>query len=210
MVNLQTNTVLRLHQEGDPDLGQFFQALHAFADRTTERYFDDAPDLPHPVIGFEKVRSTCKGIYRIKDGLTLVHSITIDPYKVTNGAEAAEVLAHEMVHMWLAHVGRATERNYHSAEFHNRMGLYGILTDGKRGHHVGYTEGDQWQDWLDENSDLRLVDYLLPGVDETPGRQMVKWQCPTCGFSFHSRRQDVNVICMEEDCAMPVERAEDD
>lgn len=203
----QIATQLRWRQEEDETFGPLFKALHTFADRTVEFFFSDTPDIPHPVLAFDKVRSSCRGEYRPVDGLLLEHRITIDPYKVSNGAEAAEVLAHELVHMWQHHLGKMPERNYHNAEFHNRIGLMGIMTSGKRGHHEGYIEGDVWQEWLDQNDDLCLPQFYLPGEQDT--RQLLKWICYSCGFSFRSRREDVKAVCMMEDCETEFELADD-
>lgn len=198
------NTTLRAHQEKDEQFGAFFKALHTFVDRTLERFFEDTPGMPHPVVALEKVRASCRGEYLPKDGRTLEHCITVDPFKCKNGEEAAEVLAHELVHAWQFAVGRLPERNYHNSEFHNRMGLMGILSSGKAGHHNGYLEGDVWRDWLGENGDLYLASFILPGEDEDK-RRLLKWGCPDCGFSFRTRRDDVSVLCMMEECAIPME-----
>lgn len=193
---------LREHQEGDEQLGAIFAALHTFADRTINRFFSDAPDMPHPTIGFGKVRSSCKGSYEPKSLMALEDHITIDPFKVTDGAQAAEVLAHELVHQWQHYIGRLPERNYHNAEFHNRLGTLGVISTGKRGHHDGYTENNVWEIWMHQNKDLKLAAFTLPG--EQAGRQLLKWQCPVCGFSFRTRRTDVNVLCFMEECEEPM------
>lgn len=202
------NTLLREHQEADETFGALFKALHTFVDRTLERFFEDTPGMPHPVVALEKVRTSCRGEYHPKDGRMLEHCIVVDPFKCSNGEEAAEVLAHELVHAWQFAVQRLPERNYHNSEFHNRLGLMGIMSSGKRGHHVGYIEGDVWPLWLKENSDLLLAQFILPGTDEEK-RQLLKYACPDCGFSFRTRRQDVNVICMVEDCAVPMEEVDE-
>lgn len=196
---------LRAHQEQDPTLGLLFGALHTFADRTIKQFFDDAPEMPYPVVAMERDRRNRLGYYTEKDGYTLVHRINLNPYALTTGLEAAETLAHEIVHLWQRTVGRPCQRNYHSAEFHRVMReRYGIKTDGKRGHHVGY-EGDTWQQWLDENADLNLDKFVLPGADAKPQRQLIKWGCPSCDFTFRSRREDVYVVCMNEECGVPME-----
>lgn len=189
---------LRREQEADEVFGPFFTALHTFASRTINTFFSDTPDLPHPVVALDKVRASCKGEYRPKDGLMLAHRITVDPFKCTTGLDVAEVLAHELCHLWQHHVGRLPERNYHNAEFHSRAGLLGLLTSGKRGHHDGYIEGGVWQDWLEQNSDLNLDKFILPD-DEDAKRRLYKYECPSCGASFRSRRTEMNVQCNECD-----------
>lgn len=142
------NRTIREHQEADPEFGGLFKALHTFTDRTLAMFFQDTPGMPHPVVALEKVRASCRGEYRPKDGRTLHHCITIDPFKCDHGEEAAEVLAHELCHAWQFAVGRLPERNYHNNEFHNRLGPMGIMSTGKAGHHVGYIEGGVWGEWL--------------------------------------------------------------
>lgn len=203
--------VIRGNQEEDAEFGAFFEALHKFADRTIDRFFADTPDIPHPVIALEKVRASCRGVYHPKDGLMLAHRITIDPFQCKTGLDVAEVLAHELVHLWQDHVKKLPERNYHNSEFHARLGLLGIISEGKRGKHRGYYEGEDgslvgvWHHWLQENADLHLDQFVLPGADGT--RQLHKFQCPLCGFSFRTRREEVNVVCMMEECDVPMEPA---
>lgn len=198
--------VLRERQEADPQLGSFFQALHAFADRTIKQFFHDTPELPHPVIALERTRATCRGEYQPVDGALLPHKIIIDPHKCATGEDAAEVLAHELVHLWQHYVGKLPERNYHNAEFHNRLGLLGILSSGKAGHHNGYIEGGVWQEWLAENDDLQLAKFALPN-DGDEGRKLLKYQCPACQFSFRTRRDDVFVQCSTDHAPVDMERA---
>jgi hypothetical protein len=195
--------VLQDHQENDPEFGAFFKALHTFAERTIGTFFADTPQMPHPIISLDKVRSTCRGRYMPKDGMMLNDSITLDPFKIKDGVDAAEVLAHELVHVWQHHVGKLPERNYHNAEFHNRLGLMGIMSSGKRGHHSGYVEGGVWPDWISQNEDLQLGEFKLPGEEEN--RQLLKYQCPACHFSFRSRREDAVVVCNTEECDTEME-----
>lgn len=192
---------LRAHQEADPTLGRLFGALHTFADRTIERFFEDTPDLPYPVVAMEKDRRNRLGYYTSQDGYTLVHRINLNPFALKTGEQAAETLAHELVHLWQGHVGRPIKRNYHSSEFHTRMRLYGIETDGKKGTHVRYIDST-WPNWLVENEDLNLAKFILPGSDQDEPRKMTKHQCPDCGVSFRSRRT-LAVMCL--DCTVPFE-----
>jgi hypothetical protein len=196
-----TSLVLRQHQEADPELGLFFKALHTFADRTAAQFFSDTPDLPHPVVALEPDRKDRRGYYTAKDGYTLVHRINLNPVVLRDGREAAETLAHEMVHLWQAHVGRPMERNYHGAEFHARMRLYGIESSGKRGDHVGYID-HVWTNWLVANDDLQLHKFVLPGTGAEPKRKLIKHMCPDCGNNFRNRNE-LNVMCL--DCTVPYE-----
>lgn len=198
-------TMLRQHQEEDELLGGLFKALHTFADRTMEEFYSDTPTMPYPVVAMEKDRANRLGYYTTKDGYTLVHRINLNPYSLKTGTEAAETLAHEMVHLWQAHIGRPCLRNYHGADFHQRMAHYGILTKGKRGHHTGYDESGTWPAWMKRNEDLELDKYVLPGADQQPKRKLLKFACPECDFSFRTRRADAYVVCMNEDCGVPME-----
>lgn len=192
-------TALRAHQEADPILGGLFRALHTFADRTIDEFYHDTPDLPYPVVAMEKDRRSRRGYYTDRDGYALVHRINLNPYCLRNGAEAAETLAHELVHLWQSHVGRPIKRNYHSAEFHQRMAEYGIETTGKLGTHVSYLDVT-WPNWMVTNADLRLENYILPGKDESKRRMLFKHVCPDCGASFRNRNE-LEVLCLA--CNVP-------
>jgi uncharacterized Zn finger protein (UPF0148 family) len=49
------------------------------------------------------------------------------------------------------------------------------------------------------NEDLGLERFTFGGTKEA-GRKMLKWGCPSCGFSFRTRRTDVKVVCDMDDC----------
>lgn len=191
---------LRRHQEADPTFGLFFLALHTFADRTIDEFFYDYPDMPRPVISVDKDRRTRLGKYRVRDGYALFHSINLNVFALKSGTDAAETLAHELVHMWETHAGKPAKNNVHTDEFHQRMALMGIHTEGPRGHHVGYTDG-RWQAWLEENDDLNLGQYVLPGADAKKPRRMLKLKC-ACGNTIHHRRA-LSIMCL--DCEEPYE-----
>lgn len=212
---MTTAMALRQHQEADPVVGKFFQAMHTFADRTVTRFFSDAEQMRtvFPVLAFEELRHDRRGVYRPKDGYTLEHSITLNPYALADGEEAAEVLAHELVHLWEHVTGNVGADNYHGAPFHDRMARMGILTEGRHGKHVGRQSVDGepvWENWLVENEDLNLARFKLDGYERKARRRLLKWACPDCGFSFRTRQADVAVVCMMDDCAVPVERVLDE
>jgi hypothetical protein len=186
-------TQLRQHQEADPTFGGLFTALHTFADRTMEEFYYDAPAMPYPVVALEKDRRNRLGYYTQRDGYTLVHRINLNPFALKTGWDAAETLAHEMVHLWQGHVGRPLKRNYHNAEFHARMALYGIETEGKLGQHKGY--GARWDAWRVENEDLELERYHLPGFNAKPTRKLLKHQC-SCGNTFRCRKP-LAAMCLD-------------
>lgn len=192
--NVQLVEALRQYQETDVPLGPFFQAMHAFIDRTLEEFFYDTPLIDHPVIGMQKDRRSRFGFYTTKDGYALANRINLNPYAHKTGLEVAETCAHELVHLWQAHVGRPCNHNYHNDEFHRRMSTMGIRTEGRNGKHVGYTTG-QWQAWIEENEDLRLGEFILPGMDPEPKTvKMFKHTCPGCKASFRGRKP-LDVTC---------------
>jgi SprT-like family len=192
---------LRAHQEQDAIVGDLFKALHVFADRTIKEYYlEDYPDMPYPVLAMEKDRRSRKGYYTVVDGYRLIHRINLNPYALKTGEDAAETLVHEMVHLWQGHVGRPIKRNYHSAEFHQKLAEFGIISQGKRGDHIRYEI--EWHNWLAENADLNLDKFKLPGMDEGKRRMLLKHICPDCGVNFRSRKE-LNVLCL--DCSVPFE-----
>jgi len=195
---------LRQHQEQDPVLGTFFKALHAFADRTIDEFYADTPSLPHPVVAMEKDRANRLGYYTQRDGYALVHRINLNPFAHKDGESAAETLAHELVHLWQAHVGRPIKRDYHGAEFHGRMAQYGIETEGKRGKHVRYIDVT-WPNWMEMNADLELGRFVLPGKESRPKRKLLKHQCPDCGASYRNR-VPLEALCLQ--CNVPFELVE--
>lgn len=173
---------IREEQEADPTLGPFFRALYIFADRTVEECWGDS--FPTPVITLETIGRK-DGFFVPRDGMTFPR-INLNPNVLRNGADAAECLTHELVHAKLSHEGRHAQRNYHSAEFHELMEQVGILTQGRNGRHVGYTDDDWWWKWLnDANVDLHLDQYQLPGQPKRK-RAMYKHTCP-CGQKFRHR-----------------------
>jgi hypothetical protein len=209
-----TAITLRRHQEADERVGHLFKALHTFADRTIVRFFSDCREMQTvmPVLSFDELRNDRRGVYRAKDGYTLAHSITLNPYALRDGEEAAEVLAHELVHVWENVTGNQQSENYHGAQFHERMMRYGIETAGRHGRTVRHVTVDGepvWANWLAENEDLQLGKFILDGYAKEARRRMLKWGCPACGFSFRTRRNDVNAICMMQDCAEPFERMDE-
>jgi hypothetical protein len=192
---------VREQQENDPGLGAFFKAMHTFADRTMETFFQDAPNMPSPVISLERDRPNRLGYYRPKDGTLLYDRININPRACRDGKVAAETLAHELVHLWECHTGVMTKGNNHKNCFHEKMLQYGIQTKGRLGHHIGYS-GTIWPDWMEENKDLELEKFVLNNGPEAR-RRMHKFQCPGCGVSVRNR--NVNLFLMCGMCDMELE-----
>lgn len=186
---------LRQAQTEHPELGGLFVALHTFYDRTNDEFFNGK--LPKLVIVMEKDRANRRGHYTMDP--VLGHRINLNPFVLKDGAEAAEVMAHEMVHVWQACVGRPCLRNYHGTEFHKMARHLGILTEGNGGEHVGFT--NDWTAWWTANDDLELERFMLPGADAKPRRRkLLKYQCELCKKSFRARTK-ISATC--NDCDAP-------
>lgn len=159
-------TELRHHQEQDPIMGSFFKALHEWTLRTIIQFFrEDMPEMGYPCFRFAKLDGERRGEYTPKDGACLPDVISMDPEVIRDGLEAAEVIAHELVHLWQNHLGYTLENNLHDESFHNKMADYGIVTEGDAGNARG-TIGDVWEDWLKDNEDLKLRYYGLGPLED--------------------------------------------
>lgn len=187
---------LRQWQEGDPELGTFYARLYEFIDRTREAFFRheyNAEPLPELTLSFEELRAGRVGEYRPKDGTLVPDVIVLDPHKLEDGWAAAEVIVHEMAHAWMKEV----EEPDHSDQWRTCMAEMGIIANDA-GRHVGYTDPDVWQQWMSACDDLELKAFKLPN-DHKPPRRQIKYACPECGFSFHTRRSGQAVFCEGSD-----------
>ena len=188
------SATLREHQQQDPTLGTFYSALYTFADRTVAHFFDG--DLPDPVLSFER----CNNVAEYHHGggkLGLPDVIVINVWKLRTGAEAAESLAHELVHLWQQHHGVPHVPPYHNVMFIDQMEEMGIVAN-RSGIHQGFA-GDTWSKWMLENEDLQLDQFMLPGMDAKPKRKLKVFQC-SCGVRIRHRKT-INVQCL--DCNQP-------
>lgn len=188
-------SLLRQHQEDHPKLGELFTALHTFADRTAKRYFDDV-DMPQFVISFDKDRRNKLGHYRMVDGYYQPHAINLNVHAMRNAAEAAETLAHEMVHLWQVVDGHPCVKNYHGDDFHAKAHSMGLDTRGPLGQHHGRKA--EWLNWMEENADLELERYKLPGVDAKARRQLNLFHCGCEGGNPVRSRKWLDITC--NDC----------
>jgi len=184
---------IRNQQLSDPLLGDVYEALYEAENRLRDGFYEvDAIDMPFPIIRFGALPRNRLAEYIMFDGIFWT-VITIDPAKHRTAAGAVEYLAHEMTHMWMDWLGYPMANNYHDKTFHETMASYGISTSGRFGDHRGYI-GDVWENWLKNNDDLKLDQFLLSDEPQLK-RRLNKWACPVCGFSFQSRRTDVIVRC---------------
>jgi hypothetical protein len=185
---------LREQQESHERLGPLYGALHGFADRLVERYFSDV-NMPPCVISFEKDRRTKLGHYRPYDGYTLTHAINLNIWIMKSAVEAAETLAHELVHLWQVVDGHPCQKNFHGDDFHGKMLELGIETRGPTGMHVA--KRAEWLNFLEENQDLELEKFVLPGVDLKPRRQLNLFHCKCEGGNPIRSRKMLDVFCNE-------------
>ena len=179
-------------QLNHPKFGVLYQRLYEMTQRTIDEFFSDVT-MPTVVLSLETDRSDRQGWYDAEDGLGLKNRINLNPNAIRDGNHAAEVIAHELLHVWAHVVGRPTVGNEHTDEFHERMfSLFGIRTEGTNGRHTANDE--RWEEWLDQNRDLQLSSILLPGLNKKPPRRMLRHYCQHCDSSFHSRTR-MKVIC---------------
>lgn len=189
---------MRMVQEGQPEVGKFFAAMHALADWLAKELFAD--ELPAVCVRMEKLRHQRMAEYRPVDGNWLPYAIVIDPFKAHNGREAAEWMAHEMAHHWQFVTGQMRledlQENNHDEAFQNIMMELGLSVESRTGSHRGYV-GDVWMEWVkkfEADTSIHLGYLELPGPQE-PTRKLHKWQCEECGFSFRTRREGLVVCC---------------
>jgi hypothetical protein len=185
---------LRKFQEADPVTGEIFKAVHEVIDRTIAKFFpEDADLMPHPVVSFEVIHSGRLAEYYPRDGYTMADRINVDPFKVRNGIELPELLAHELVHVWENHLGYPF-MGTHERQFHDKMLDFGIVTEGLVAQHTGYM-GDVWQEWMDELADLHLGRFQLgPVGDET---HVTTWRCPDCNLTVMTHERKLSLTCSQ-------------
>jgi len=201
----QIALLLRQHQEDHPEVGSFFKAIHMFIDRTVVEFFGkDVGSMPFPVVSFEPIPGERRGEYRPADGYFLPHKITVDPFKMDTGLDAAEILAHELVHLWMQWLGYPMVDNVHTDAFHEKMADYGIMSKGDTGDHVGLI-GEVWVDWLEHNEDLQLASYAMGDVPNP--NPMHVYRCPRCHLSVLTHSKSAKMTCENtDDCFDEMEK----
>lgn len=143
---------LRLRQQWDPVLGPLFTVAYAYcrAQVATEHLIGGVL----PLIRFEAISGPPRGSYAQTDSALLRHVVTVDPWKVRNGPEMAEVLAHELTHMQQVIVDGETG---HGPEFDSLMRRLGLWTiEGRLVERM-----PQWDVWLIEIGDIGLDDIMF-------------------------------------------------
>jgi hypothetical protein len=153
------NQAIRKHQCEDDTFGTLYAALYLFVDRTSEEFFWDLPEYLEPALSLEQ----CEGVafYSPKDGFCFPDRINLNPWRHKDGEDMADSLAHELTHMWQAKCGLEVQ---HDRVFIDRLAMLGLVANAD-GAHTHCTA--RWPAWLEENADLNLAAYLLPGGDPT-------------------------------------------
>lgn len=151
---------IRTHQRNLPETGTWWSAIHEFLARTLDEYWYSA--IPYPILSMASIEGL--SCYDPVDGIGLQHRITFNPFRMTNGVQAAELLAHELMHLHEDMSGIPTVFNVHGQRFHDDMfSVYGIATAGENGHHQG--NDGRWEEWLENNLDLNLARFRFAGSD---------------------------------------------
>jgi hypothetical protein len=156
---------LREYQEQDLETGLFFRSVHEFTLRTLIEFFRrDMDEMGYPCFRFERIPGERLAEYRSLDGYRLSNVITIDPFKLENGDQIPELIAHELVHQWLYMLEYDQSGNAHEQPFMDKMMDYGIVTEQGSGNHIG-TVSDIWENFLAENDDIRFHRFMLGELD---------------------------------------------
>lgn len=192
---------VRDQQVAHEQLGSLFAALHGFTDFLLSTVWAEE-ELPYPILSVNKDRLSRRGSYKPLDGTLLAHTINVNPDACRTGNDAAEVVAHELVHLWQFVDGQPFVDNRHSSTFHDTMlARYGITTRGRNGFHIDVS--DKWRSILAAaDPEGVLGQFVLPGMHAKPARRMLKHACPECGASFSSRQTEPFAVCMACDLAM--------
>lgn len=185
---------LRAHQEAHEVFGGLYRSLHTFSDRLIAEYFQGV-DMPQIALSMNKTRRNRLGHYLPFDGYLLVHTVNLNIYTMKTGLEAASTLAHELVHVWQVVDGHPCVKNYHAADFHAKMAELGIETSGPLGEHRSETA--KWLNWMEENSDLKLGSFLLPGAAQKARRQLNLFRCACEGGNPVRSRKWLDIRCNE-------------
>lgn len=150
---------IRTHQRQLEHTGQWWITLHEFTERTLDEFWFSS--TPYPIMAMSPLDGGLS-CYDPMDGLGLQHRITFDPFKVSDGIQVAELLAHELMHLHEDTTGVPTVFNVHGEKFHQAMfERYGIATAGENGHHQG--NDGRWDEWLEANLDLQLARFRFGG-----------------------------------------------
>lgn len=152
---------IRTHQIHLPEVGHWWRAIHQFTERTLDEFWHS--HMPYPILSMD---GSIEGLscYDSQDTIGLRYRISLNPLRIRDGVQAAELLAHEMVHMHEDVTGVPTIFNVHTDTFHDLMfTVYGIATHGENGMHTGC--GGKWEDWLEENLDLELARFKFGGEE---------------------------------------------
>jgi hypothetical protein len=191
-------------QCNDSPLGTIYKRLYEFANWVVAEFFEDTPRMAVPVLALEQDKPSRSGFYDPAYANSGPR-ICLNPYSANDGVGMGETLVHELLHHWQYTVGRPTEGNHHTAEFHERMwALFGIKTDEENGRHFGHDE--RWDEIVDVMKErFHLDSFKLPGANaKAAPRRMLRHHCPGCGESFHARTKK-SVKCVACDIEYEVD-----
>lgn len=157
---MDISSALRQHQQADPIMGALFMSLYTFVERTYEEFYSDTLHMPLPSIYIGEGEQGKLGFFTPIDGYCLPMRINLNAYLHKDGAQLAETLAHELVHLWQHHCDYPKDHDYLFVDRLLRMGIHCEPGTGKHLHYANY-----WAVWMAENEDLHLADFILPGAD---------------------------------------------
>jgi SprT-like family len=168
----------------------------------------------HRVLGY----FSHKRFVRLSDGRTATDEIAMNPIHFAGRALTAvlSTLAHEMVHLWQAHLGKPSRKAYHNKEWAEKMKSIGLQpsdtgepggkeTGQKMGHYV--TLGGAFErataELLQEGFALSWADAAIPDKVAKPKKSgsRVKYTCPDCGANAWGK-DGLHLICADCDQSM--------
>lgn len=149
------------YQRNQP-AGLFIDRMQTYYNRLWRKFFLHEP--PSILLSVDH-DGTNRGWFSSSDGLLLPMRININVHVLENGIDAAEVLAHETVHVWEYINDEWNPANHHGKEFHAKMNEIGLITTGRSGR--TNFRSSKWFDWLKEVEDLELGSMILPGSTDS-------------------------------------------
>jgi len=203
--------------------------LQAAYDHYNRLLFHDA--LPPCLITLHRESQRVLGYFshkrfvRLSDGRTATDEIAMNPRHFAGRSVEAvlSTLAHEMVHLWQAHLGKPSRKAYHNKEWAEKMKSIGLQpsdtgepggreTGQKMNHYVtagGAFEGATAK-LLQAGFALSWADAAILDKVVKPKKSgtRVKYSCPGCGANAWGK-SELHLICADCDQSMTGETAEE-
>jgi SprT-like family len=163
----------------------------------------------HRVLGY----FSHKRFVRLTDGRTATDEIAMNPIHFAGRTLTAvlSTLAHEMVHLWQAHLGKPSRKAYHNKEWAEMMKAIG-LQPSDTGEPGGKETGQKMNHYVtpggafDKATDVLLQDgFTLSWADAAildkvikPKKSgaRVKYTCPGCGANAWGKGE-LHLICAD-------------